>query len=48
MGVWGAGNFENDTALDRVWDLQSGEEIRRQGEGRWKRNQRRLCKQDRI
>jgi len=22
MGAWGAGNFENDAALDWVWDLR--------------------------
>jgi len=27
MGAWGAGNFENDTALDWVWDLEGADDL---------------------
>ena len=27
MGAWGAGNFENDTALDWVWDLKRSTDL---------------------
>ena len=27
MGAWGAGNFENDTALDWVWDLNESTDL---------------------
>jgi hypothetical protein len=27
MGAWGAGSFENDTALDWVWDLQESTDL---------------------
>lgn len=27
MGAWGAGNFENDTALDWVWELQESADL---------------------
>jgi hypothetical protein len=27
MGAWGAGNFENDTALDWVWDLKESTDL---------------------
>lgn len=27
MGTWGAGNFENDTALDWVWKLQESADL---------------------
>jgi len=28
MGAWGAGNFENDTALDWIWDLKKSRKLR--------------------
>jgi len=28
MGAWGAGNFENDSALDWVWDLKKSKKLR--------------------
>jgi hypothetical protein len=27
MGAWGAGSFENDTALDWVWDLKESTDL---------------------
>jgi hypothetical protein len=27
MGAWGAGNFENDTALDWVWELERSSDL---------------------
>ncbi len=27
MGAWGAGNFENDTALDWVWSLEESNDL---------------------
>lgn len=27
MGTWGAGNFENDTALDWVWSLEESKDL---------------------
>lgn len=27
MGAWGAGNFENDTALDWVWELEQATDL---------------------
>lgn len=27
MGAWGAGNFENDTALDWVWELEAADDL---------------------
>jgi hypothetical protein len=27
MGAWGTGNFENDTALDWVWDLEGSTDL---------------------
>jgi hypothetical protein len=27
MGAWGVGNFENDTALDWVWELADSEDL---------------------
>ncbi len=28
MGAWGAGNFENDSALDWIWDLKKSRKLR--------------------
>ena len=28
MGAWGTGNFENDTALDWVWDLKTATNLK--------------------
>ena len=28
MGAWGAGNFENDAAMDWVWDLKKSKRLR--------------------
>ena len=27
MGAWGAGNFDNDTALDWIWDLEASKDL---------------------
>ncbi|MGD8627285.1 MAG: DUF4259 domain-containing protein [Anaerolineae bacterium] len=35
MGAWGAGSFENDTALDWVWALEESSDLRLVEEAIW-------------